>query len=137
MFLNNYARLTGRISQEVRIFENANGSKKVKFNLAVPREYTMTADDGSKIRPTDFIGVEKFLKADANDALYQSLTVGEKVSVEGRLRHNDYTAKDGHEVHELVFEISAISREESREVVEARAAAKGAAPAEEVEPEVL
>ena len=121
----NYGVITGRIAKGNRIFANADGSKKVKVTVAVPRNFGKKDDNGNY--PTDFIVLDGFVKADKKDmGVFDYMTVGALVSIGYSIRSNNYQdKKTGEMVYSQVLAI------ENVELM-----AKGKATAQAVQPAV-
>ena len=136
MNLRNIVILSGRVSKEPVKFDNADGSKKYMVTLAVQDNFRSGADNE---RATQFIQVEGFVPAGKEDKIYSGLKVGEKITIQGSIRNNNYKDKNGQAVYGLVIRVETLDFGESKAAVEARAnastipvpPAQEAAPAQE------
>lgn len=128
MNLNNYAVLRGRLTADPAVFNNKDGSSKVKFTLAC--ENNFKSKDGK--REAQMIPVEAYTK-DFTKSPFAKIHKGDKISAECSIRNNNYTDKDGKMVYSTIIFIENIQFEESKSVTEARAA-ENAAKAAVAEP---
>lgn len=125
--LDNVGFAEGRCSHDPTVFDNKDGSKKVRITLALADNYK--GRDGQ--RGTQYIPMEAFISADrfASNGLgvYDNIKSGDKVKVEYSLRNNNYTDKDtGKPVYGIVAVIDSIKMQEPKTVTDARHAAKAA-----------
>lgn len=129
--LHNHGLLKGRLTSDPSVFDNKDGSKKVKFTLAVARAYKNA--DGT--RTSDFIPVEAFVSKDSNAMnIYNNIKKGDLISVAIEMRSNVYTDKQGKNVYDVFNLITAVQFEESKASVDRRRAA--AATENSVEPAI-
>ena len=125
MNMNNYAVLSGRLTSDVAIFANKNGSAKVKFSLAIENNYKNA--DGTVT--TQFIPVEAYVKDGSKLGPYALIHKGDKVRVQCELRTNNYVDRAGQQVYSTVMLVESIQFEESKTVTEQRLAARMATQA--------
>jgi len=121
MNMNNFSVLRGRLTADPAIFNNKDGSSKVKFTIACENNYKNK--EGK--RDVQMIPVEAFVKADYDKSPFAKIHKGDKVSVECSLRTNNYE-KDGQMVYSTVVFVEGIQFEESKSVTDARLAARDA-----------
>ena len=115
----NNGTLIGRLAADPRVFDNADGSKKVSFTVFVDRDYI--AGDGS--RPSDAIPVEAFISNRAQGiGPYGAIHKGDQIAVSTSLRFDHYTTKNGVEVREVKVVSESIAFLEPRSVTQARQA---------------
>lgn len=125
MNISNVAIIRGRLTADPVMFQNKDGSTKVKATIAVTRNFK----NGKGERDTDFIPVEAFVRAGSNNPW--SLThKGDLIGVEASIRSNNYTDKNGQTVYSTVIFAESLSFEESKAVTDARAAQNAQAQAE-------
>lgn len=93
----NSAILVGRLTRDLQIIPNKNGSKTVLFTLAVQRN--RKDKDGN--RQTDYIPVKAFIAKDAkSNGPFDYMSKGQLVAIEAELRSSQYE-KDGQTVYGL------------------------------------
>lgn len=85
---------TGRLSNDVKVFDNKDGSKKATFKLALQRKYV----DKDGQTPVDHIEFSTFFAKDAKDGVLEYLKKGNLVSVKYDVRQNVYE-KDGEKIY--------------------------------------
>lgn len=92
----NTISLEGRLVRDVEVIKVGTASV-AKFSIAVGRNYK--AKDGTY--PTDFIPVE--LWGDKLPSMMaENVGKGDKVTVNGSLYMNNYTNKEGNEIHSFI-----------------------------------
>lgn len=139
--IDNNGQLTGRIETKdmaAGIFKNADGSRKMKFTLAVQDNFTKK--DGSVSKQD--IPVEAFIAKNAvkvengveSYGIYSTLRTGDLVSIAYHLEDNNYKDASGKMVYGgVIVRVDSIKHREPKTVSDARAAQKAApaaAPAE-------
>lgn len=136
--IDNNVCLTGRIeSRDLSkgIFQNKDGSRKMRFTLAVQDNYK-SADGqyGKQDIPVEAFIPKNMVKVDEatgeeNYGIYSTLRTGDLVTVSGRLMSNNYM-KDGKMVYDgIIVRIDQVKHRETRTASEARAQQKAAATA--------
>ena len=119
---SNVGIMSGRLTQDVTVFNNKDGSRKVFVKLAVARNYK--AKDGTT--PTDFIQAEGFVQAgQKGNGPYDYMHKGDKVSIEYELRSSEFE-KNGEKVYAQAPFIRSVQLQESKRVTDARMAARAA-----------
>ena len=122
MNTRNYAIAEGRLTKNVAIRTNSDGSRKAMFTLAVQRNYVNK--DGK--RASDFLPMEGFIPASKeNNGVYDCMHEGDLVSVLYTVR-SDWYEKDGESVFKTTLQVEQIELRESKKVTEARAEKKAA-----------
>lgn len=135
--MDNMGMLTGRIETKNLaggIFKNSDGSRKMRFTLAVQDNFMKKNGEPSK----QDIPVEAFIpasvvKTDENGnetyGIYSTLRTGDLVTIQFHLEDNNYE-KDGQMVYGgVIVRIDQIKHREPKSVSDARAAQKSAAAA--------
>lgn len=134
--IDNNLVLTGRVeTQDLSkgVFKNADGSRKIRFTMAVQDNYTKK--DGSPSKQD--IPVEAFIPANAvkvengeeSYGIYSTLRTGDLITVAAHLEDNNYE-KDGAMVYGgVIVRIDQLKHREPKSVSDARAAQKAAAAA--------
>lgn len=130
MNFRNHFQAAGRLTQDPAVFDNKDGSKKVRFTLAVKDNYT--GKDGE--RDSQFLPVEAFVTADAaaknGIGVYGSMHKGDFVAVTGQIKNNNYE-KDGVQHYDLVLSIETRDLLEPKSVTDQRAIDRAMAAAGE------
>lgn len=119
--LNNYGVATGRLTADPFVYQNADGSQKVRITLATNDNYKNA--DGK--RSTQFLPFEAFIPAERNLGVFDMIHTGDKISVAYTVKNNNYRDKTTNEmIYGIVLQIEKISLEESKATTAARQAAK-------------
>ena len=117
MATKNQGTLIGRLSDEVKVVENKDGSRKVYTTVAVERDYKN--EDGT--RPVDFIQSEGFIPASRKgNGVYDYMAKGDLVAIAFSVRPNSYE-KDGEKVYVQKLIIEDVSLLQSKRKAEAKA----------------
>ena len=89
--MRNLVTLTGRLTKDPVVFENADDSKTVMVDIAVQNSFTNK--DGK--RDSQFIKSQAFVKADAKSlGPYEHIKKGDLVGLNGELRSTQYVSKE-------------------------------------------
>ena len=80
----NVVSLSGRVAQDIKLFETSNDSHVITINLAVKSDYYKAGEEPK----TDFLPVTVWGKLAENCAAH--LVKGQLVEVEGRLQRRSY-----------------------------------------------
>lgn len=119
--LNNYGVATGRLTADPFVYQNADGSQKVRITLAASDNYKNA--DGK--RSTQFLPFEAFIPAERNLGVFGMIHSGDKISIAYTVKNNNYRDKSTNEmIYGIVLQIEKISLEESKATTAARQAAK-------------
>ena len=119
--LNNYGIVTGRLTTDPFIYQNNDGSRKIRITLAVSNNYKNP--DGK--RSTQFLPLEAFIPVDRKLGVLDMIHAGDKISAAYTVKNNNYTDKNTNKmIYGLVLQIERISFEESKTTTTARQAAK-------------
>lgn len=119
--LNNYGVATGRLTSDPFVYQNTDGSQKVRITLAASDNYKNA--DGK--RSTQFLPFEAFIPAERNLGVFGMIHSGDKISIAYTVKNNNYRDKSTNEmIYGIVLQIEKISLEESKATTAARQAAK-------------
>lgn len=119
--LNNYGIVTGRLTTDPFIYQNNDGSRKIRITLAVSDNYKNP--DGK--RSTQFLPLEAFIPVDRKLGVFDMVHAGDKIFAAYTVKNNNYTDKNTNKmIYGLVLQIERISFEESKTTTTARQAAK-------------
>lgn len=120
MNIRNQFIAIGRLVSDPTVFDNADGSKKVRFTVAAKDNFA--GKDGKK--DSQFLPMEVFRSAKAVTAsglgIYANLHQGDLVAVSGQIQNNNYTDKNGDKHYELVLHVETCEFMESKTVTEQR-----------------
>lgn len=123
---NNFGVLNGRLTKDVKAFENKDGSRKVFVTIAVDNNYA--GADGK--RGSQFINTEAFVPASVQGlGVFEHIHEGDLVGVLYHLESDQYT-KDGQTVYAQKVVIDSVDFKEPRNVTQARLAQRTAKAAE-------
>lgn len=113
----NSGTLTGRLAGDPQVFNNSDGSKKVRFTLMVDRNFVSKATNE---RDSDAIDAEAFINKATNGlGPYANVHKGDLVQVQTTLRKDVY-AKNGQTVYDLKVVAEEITYLEPKSVTQAR-----------------
>lgn len=111
MNLNNYGVLTGRLAKDILVFDNKDGSRKVKLTLAVQNNYR----NAEGIHEAQFIPAEAFIPADKqNLGAYDYMHKGDKITVQYAVKATHYTDVSSNEIYAVVLQIENVRLDETR-----------------------
>lgn len=117
--IRNYGVVTGRLSQDIKVFTNRDGSRKIKFTVAAPNHFTNSNGDYD----SQFIPLEAFIPAkQRNNGPFDYMDKGDLVSCSYTIQNNNYKDKDGEMVYALILLVDNIALLESKTSKEARLA---------------
>lgn len=125
MNIKNNFTLIGRLLADPDVFDNTNGSKKVKLTLSVKDNFKSGKDQtvgDQKLRCEAYITPEA-VKA-SGIGRYGLIHSGDLVAVSGSINNNDYTDKDGNAVYGIALKIENLEMMEPKSVTDARAIRK-------------
>lgn len=121
---NNNITLVGRLSQDKKVFKNADGSHNVLLTLAVENNFQSKNPDTKKVETlTNFIPLRAYVPASVNGlGSWDRVGKGDLISLNARLAAVPYT-KDGQVQYPLSVEVDGWPQFlESKAVTDARAA---------------
>ena len=108
---NNFGLARGRLTRNPLVFTNKDGSRKVKFTLALQDNYV--GKDG--MRGSQFVSFDGFVQADKQDnGVYDLLHQGDLVTVHYTVRSSNYKDKNDATVYSQVLFVQGIQFEESK-----------------------
>lgn len=114
--LRNFGLAEGRLTSDVRIMKNADGSASARFTLAVDDNYKK---NGAK--STQFVPFRGFLKDKDVLGPYAYMHKGDLVGVGYEVRNNNYVAKDGTPVYGIDLFVTSIDLKKTKKAVDAQA----------------
>ena len=122
--IENHGIISGRLTAEPFVFDNSDGSRKIRINLASRNNYRNK--DGS--RGAQFIPLESFLparRARKGNGVFDLMHIGDKITVSYTVKNNNYTdSATGQPVYGLVLQIETVKLDESKATTAARQAAR-------------
>jgi len=130
----NHGTIIGRVSQDIKEFPNADGSKSLLVNIAVDDNFKSGADQ--KVQ-TNYVPVRVFLSNKVNGrGSWDRVHNGDLIAVDYRIKAQPYV-KDGQNVYPVTLEVEGFPLFlENKATVDARAARKAvAAQAAQTAPE--
>lgn len=123
--ISNYGQVIGRLTKDVKIFTNSDGSRKVNLTVAAQDNFKSGKE---QTKQTRFVPLEGFIRADKQgNGVYDLMSQGDLVAVQYSVRNNNYTDKNGNPVYGIVLNIEDVQLMESKSVTDARKANKVAA----------
>lgn len=123
---NNFGVFSGRLGADPTVFQNNDGSQKVKLSVYAQNNFKNNDGSVGSVRASfeAFINAEK---AANNKNVYNLMHEGDKITVMYEIRDNDYTDKQGNKVFDEVKQIVTVTLDESKAVTSQRQAARAAA----------
>lgn len=122
--IRNYGIVTGRLTKDPAVYNNNDGSRKIRITVAAQNQYT----DSEGNRGSQFIPLEAFIPAkQTGNGPYDYLDCGDLVSCSYTIQNNNYRDRNGEMVYGLVLQVDSIALLESKTSKEARLAAKESA----------
>ena len=119
MNLNNFGIAMGRLAADPKIFENADGSRKVRVSVVCKDRYKSDGGKGYQVLP-----MERFIAKGANLGAFGLIHEGDLIEAQYTARSNIYTDDQGETHYGLVLMIEQIEIRESKTVTERRRASK-------------
>ena len=117
--IRNYGMVTGRLTRDPQVFENRDGSRKIKFTVAAQNHFT----NGQGEYDSKFIPLEAFIPAkQQNNGPFDYLDKGDLVSCSYSVQNNNYKDGNGEMVYGLILLVDNIALLESKTSKEARLA---------------
>jgi single-stranded DNA-binding protein len=109
--LRNFGQAEGRLAADPVVFDNNDGSKKIKLKLIVDDNYK--AADGS--RSSQAIDFETFIPKTANGNLgpYAYLNKGDKVAFGYSVQTNNFVTKSGEKVYSQILKVNTVDFKET------------------------
>jgi single-stranded DNA-binding protein len=113
---NNFGIVAGRLTRDVAIFDNKDGSKKALVSVAVDNNFT--SRDGK--RHSQFLSLEAYIPATVEGlGAFAHMAKGDAVGFEVHLEADQYT-KDGQTVYTQKVVIDGVDFKETRATTQAR-----------------
>ena len=121
MNIRNNFQIIGRLTQDPTVFENSDGSRKVRITLAAKDNFKDKAgEQGSQFLPAEaFISADNFKQYGLG--VYANMHQGDLVAVTGQIQNNNYTDKNGTAHYDLVLHIETRDMMEPKSVTDQRA----------------
>ena len=116
MNITNTGLVIGRVSQEPVFFNNRDGSRSCRFNIAAPNSYKNKNGE----RGAQFVPIEAYIPANRRSSVYDLLSKGMLVSVAYEVRNNRWVDKDGVIHYDISLSAEAVRLLESKAAREAR-----------------
>jgi len=118
MNIRNQGTVVGRLTKDVKMFTNSDGSRKALVTVAVPNNYK----DADGTQTSEYIQMEGFVPKDKGDGVYAFMRKGDLIAVGTSVKTNNYKGKDGEDVYGQITRINSVELLESKSVTDARAA---------------
>lgn len=117
MNIMNNAVATGRLTRDPEIRCNRDGSRHVRFTLAVQNNYT----DRNGVRQSQFLPFDALVSANRQgDGVFELIGKGDLITVSYEVQNNNYTNRDGQKVYGLTLFVRDVALMESKAVTDAR-----------------
>lgn len=114
--LRNFGIAEGRLTSDVKVMENSDGSASVRFTVAVDDNYKK---NGTK--STQFVPFRAFVKDKNALGPYAYMHKGDLIGVGYEVRNNNYVAKDGTPVYGIDLFVTSIDLKKTKKTVDAQA----------------
>lgn len=121
MNLDNFAIARGRLTQDVTLLPNSDGSQKALVKVAVKNNYKNKNGEYD----TQFIPLEGFIKKGDNPGVYALMHKGDLVAIQYDVRSSSYQ-KDGKTEYKTTLTIQQVTLCESKSVTDDRLARRAA-----------
>lgn len=125
MNIRNFGIATGRLATDPVVFDNKDGSKKVKVKLGIQDNFKSGPDNTKQARFVEFDAFVSAENAKKGLGVYDMMHQGDLVSLQYTLQPNSYE-KDGKTVYTTNLLVQSVDLLESRATTQARAAKKAA-----------
>lgn len=120
--LRNFGIAEGRLTADVKVMENSDGSASIRFTVAVDDNYKK---NGAK--STQFVPFRAFVKDKNVLGPYAYMHKGDLIGVGYEVRNNNYVAKDGTPVYGIDLFVTSIDlKKTKKEKIDAQADAPAA-----------
>ena len=131
MNIRNNFQLVGRLTQDPQVFDNQDGSKKVRIILAAKDNFQ--GKDGTY--GSQFIPCEGFVTKESvaknGIGVYANMHKRDMVGVTGQIQNNNYKDKDGVDHFDITLHIETRDLLEPKSITDARLGARAAEGAAE------
>lgn len=134
MFGNNIT-LCGNLANDAVIFENSDGSKKVKMTIFVPQGFIKDGKRGDQP-----INVERFISKNSSTKLIPYLVKGAHLGIEAHLEASRYINKAGEVVYDqkvIVDDIQLLGAKKAAPAQGTAASAYAQAPVQQTIPQAV
>ena len=112
MNLSNYGMLTGRLAKDPLVFDNKDGSRKIKLTLAVQNNYRNSKTGEYEAQ---FIPVEAFIPSGKTGlGAFDYMHKGDKITVQYAVKATHYIDVNSNELYAVVLQIENIRLDETR-----------------------
>ena len=124
--LRNHGYGEGRLVRDPQVFENKDGSKKVKLTIAVQDNFKSKDENGKPAKGSQFIQLEAFVNSAraGSPTVYDLMHKGDMIGVQYSVRTNNYKGADGKDVFGQSLVIETVDLKETKATVAARQAGK-------------
>lgn len=120
----NFCVTIGRLTDDVRVFANKDGSRKIRFTLACEDNHKDRAGN----RGTQFIPVEAFVsKTNPDNGIFERIHKGDLIEAISTIKNNNYTDAQGVMQYQTILFCENIKLLESKTVTDARLAGRATA----------
>lgn len=109
--LRNFGIAEGRLTSDVRIMNNTDGSASVRFTVAVDDNYKK---NGAK--STQFVPFRAFVKDKNALGPYAYMHKGDLIGIGYEVRNNNYVAKDGTPVYGIDLFVTSIDLKKTKKI---------------------
>lgn len=123
MNMNNYGIATGRLTRDPAIYQNADGSHKVKMTIAAQNNYR---NKQTGERAAQFLPLECYVPVDASMSVYDYMHKGDKITVQYTVRNTQYTNAENENIYGVILCIENIRLDETKSNTDTRRNTTGA-----------
>lgn len=109
--LRNFGIAEGRLTSDVKVMENSDGSASVRFTVAVDDNYKKNGN-----KSTQFVPFRAFVKDKNALGPYAYMHKGDLIGVGYEVRNNNYVAKDGTPVYGIDLFVTSIDLKKTKKV---------------------
>lgn len=114
--IDNFCISTGRLVSDPKFFVNRDGSRKVRFTVAIQNNFKNANGE----RDAQFLPLEAFIPANVTASVYDLIHKGDKVTAEYAIYNNNYVDTDGIQHYDLILRVDSLKMQESKAVTQAR-----------------
>lgn len=111
MNMNNYGIATGRLTRDPAIYQNADGSHKVKITIAAQNNYR---NKTTGERAAQFLPLECYVPADGTMNVYDYMHKGDKVTIQYTVKNTQYINAENENIYGVVLCIENIRLDETK-----------------------
>lgn len=118
MNIKNYGVIIGRLTKDIVVFPNSDGSKKVMLTVAAQDNFKNAAGE----RGTQFVNLEAFVSNQSQGlGVYEYMHKGDLVGIGYTVKSNSYE-KNGETIYTQVLQVTDVDLMESKSAQARRAA---------------